>query len=91
MRVTVRYLAQLRQAAGCTAETIDLDAPCSPQELLLRLADRHGDGFRQLLLDRGQPQPSLLLFVGEEQVRGDASRQLRDGDEVLILSPMAGG
>ena len=71
---------------------IDLDAACSVPALLLRLAERHGEHFRAMLLDgSGRLQPGILLFVGEEQVSGDAPRTLQDGDEVTILSPMAGG
>jgi MoaD family protein len=92
MKVAVRYQAQLRQTTGCTSEVIVLDGPCSLQQLMRQLADRHGERLRGMLLDAdGRLQPSILLFVNEEQVRWDTPRQLQDGDEVTILSPMAGG
>ena len=92
MRVAVRYMAQLRQAAGGAGEEIDLHAPCSLQHLLLHLAERHGDHFRRLLLDGNNAlQASILLFVGESQVRWDTPLQVRDGDVITLLSPMAGG
>ncbi|HXG10388.1 MAG TPA: MoaD/ThiS family protein [Gemmataceae bacterium] len=92
MKVAVRYLAQLRQAAGCTEEEINLDGPCLLQDLLRQLADRHGEHFRRLLLASADAlQPSILLFVGEDQVRWDTPVKLRDGDVITVLSPMAGG
>jgi molybdopterin converting factor small subunit len=92
MKVVVRYMAQLRQAAGRAGEEIDLDGPCSLPDLLRRLAGRHGEPFGRLLLDAGGSlQPSILLFVGDEQVGAGAPVQLRDGDVITLLAPMAGG
>ena len=92
MRVAVKYLAQLKQAAGCASEAVELDGACSLPELVGRLAERHGEPLRGLLLDpAGRPHDALLVFVGDEQVRWEAARALRDGDLVTVLAPMAGG
>jgi sulfur-carrier protein len=91
MKVTVRYMAQLRRAAGSAAEQVEFDLPCSPADLLKRLAERHGPPFRDLLLDaEGRVQHAVLLFVGDEQI-GPVPVPLRDGDVVTVLTPMAGG
>ena len=43
------------------------------------LCGRHPASFRAMVLDqRGQPQPSLLVFVGDEQIRCLGDRTLRD-------------
>jgi molybdopterin converting factor small subunit len=89
MIVTVRYLAQLKQAAGRSAEQVPLDAPCTIAELIALLAQRHGL-LRPALLDTdGGVQRTLLIFVGDEQSAPD--RVLRDGDEVTLMTPIAGG
>lgn len=89
MRVTVHYLAQIKRAAGCSAEVIDTP-PITLREFLRGLADRHTSAFRNSLLDdAGAPLQSLLFFVGDEHA--DLSRQLTDGDAVTILAPMSGG
>ena len=91
MKVAVRYMAQLRQAAGVGAESIELDEGGSPTALLFLLAERHGAALRRLLLtEEGMPQRTLLIFVGDEQADG-ARTELHDGDEVTLLSPIAGG
>jgi molybdopterin converting factor small subunit len=83
-------MAQLRQAAGAAAESVELDQPCSVGDLIKCLADRHGGSFRELLLDAGGGvRPAVLLFVGDEQVGPE--RPLRDGDVATVLTPMAGG
>ena len=90
MHVTVHYLAQLRRAAGCASERLAVEAGATLADLLARLGEQRGDPFRGLLLDeQSRIQKSLLVFVGEEHA--DASRPLRDGDCVTILTPMAGG
>lgn len=92
MRVTVHYLAQLKRYAGVSSETIETAGTSTLSGLLEVLAGLHGDGFRAALLDeQGQPRPALLFFLGDDQVRPHEARPLREGDEVTILSPMAGG
>jgi molybdopterin converting factor small subunit len=91
VKIAVRYMAQLRRAAGAAAEQVELDAPCSATDLLKRLAEQHGLPFRALLLDEdGNVRPAVLLFVGDEQV-GPEAAPLQDGDVITILTPMAGG
>ena len=91
MKVAVRYMAQLRRAAGAAIEQVELGRPCSAKELLRRIAERRGGSFRNLLLNAdGGVQRAVLLFVGDEQVGSEAAL-LRDGDVVTVLTPMAGG
>ena len=91
MKVSVRYVGQLRQAAGVASEAVEPDPPCTVADLLRRLADRHGEIFRDFVLDAGgEVRRPLLLFVGDEQVRPEETA-LRDGDVVTVLTPMAGG
>lgn len=92
MKVTVKYLAQIKRTAGVAAECVELESSCTLKQLLGHLAEAHGDPLRGLLFrgDRQGP-PSLLFLVGDQQVRWDDPAPLLDGAEVTILSPMAGG
>jgi molybdopterin converting factor small subunit len=90
VKIEVRYLAQVRHAVGHAGETLAVEPPCTVAELVRLLPGRH-EALRGLLTDdRGGVLPSLLLFVGAEQVTS-VSQPLRDGDVLLVLSPMAGG
>jgi len=92
MQITVEYAAQLKRAAGVASESVDLDEPSTFSQLLERVADKHGDPLRGLLFDENdRVHPSLLLFLGDEQIRGDASIELSDGDVVSLLTPISGG
>ncbi|HEX7901286.1 MAG TPA: MoaD/ThiS family protein [Planctomycetota bacterium] len=88
MSVTVMYAGQARDAAGTASETA---ASTSVAALLRELAGRRASLKPFLLRADGTPHPSLLVVVGDEQVRVDDPRPLRDGDVVTVMTPIAGG
>jgi molybdopterin converting factor small subunit len=90
MQVTVHYFAQLKRAAGVASETVTLEPDSTLSHLVLRLSQLHDSAFRAMILDAaGNPQRALLYAIGDDQA--DLERPLRDGDQVTILAPMAGG
>ena len=90
MQVTVNYFAQLKRAAGVGSEAVAPAPGCTLTQLVVQLAANHGNAFRAIVLDvNDQPQRALLYAVGD--VQADLNRELRDGDIVTILAPMAGG
>jgi molybdopterin converting factor small subunit len=90
MRVTVHYMTQLKRLARCASEPVEIRDGSCLTDLLLHLAERHGDAFRSMLLDESAtPRKSLLFFVGEEHA--ELTRPLREGDAVTLLAPMSGG
>ncbi len=92
MNVTVEYAAQLKRAAGIASETIEIDVPCTLQDLISNLANKHDDSLRNLLFDSdGNLQRSILVFVGDHQVRWDEQLELKDSDVVTLLPPISGG
>jgi molybdopterin converting factor small subunit len=89
MNVRVRYLAQLKQAAGTPAERVELPEPCTVADLAVLLAGRR-PGLRGVLLDGdNKVQRTVLTFLGDEQVGPE--RALREDDELTLLTPIAGG
>ena len=92
MKVTVNYLAQLKQVAGTPSESVKLDDACSVQDLVKYVAKQHGDSLRNFLLNsESDLRNSILAIVGYDQVHWETPRQLKEGDEVSFLSPLAGG
>ena len=92
MKIAVRYMAQLREAAGTNSEEVELPGACCISSLLSRLADRHGDALRRLMLNpEGKPQSTLLVFIGDEHAPESGDLPIRDGSTVTLLSPIAGG
>jgi molybdopterin converting factor small subunit len=92
MRVTVHYSGQARAAAGRASESVELEDAPALGPLLVTLAARHGERLRRLLLDAdGRPHASLLVAVDGVQARSDATTPLRDGAQITLLPPIAGG
>jgi molybdopterin converting factor small subunit len=92
MKVTVKYAAQARVATGLAAEDVELDEPTTVHDLVIRLARQHGSAFRRLALDaNGCPHPSLLVAIGDDQVRSGDHRKVTSGEVITIITPISGG
>lgn len=92
VNVTVEYAAQVKKAAGVAAETLDVPESSTAQDVVRQVADAHGEVLSELILDgEGRLHPSILLFVGDDQIAWDAPLPLQNRDVVTILSPVSGG
>jgi molybdopterin converting factor subunit 1 len=78
-KVRIEYFAVLREQAGVNEETVDTSARTAAQ-LYAQLAARHGFD-----LEQGR----LKLAVNAQF--SDWSTELRDGDEIVFIPPVAGG
>jgi len=91
MRVIVHYLAQLKQATGIASESVEVDGSCTVREFVEQLARRHRP-LRNLLLTADDAlQPTLLIFLGDEQVGPGGMAVVHDGAVITLLTPIAGG
>ena len=81
MRIRVRLFASVKDIVGRREVELDLPEGTTASELLHRFAVDHPR--LQALL------PSLLLAINREYV--EATRVLRDGDEVAFIPPVSGG
>ncbi|MBX7135358.1 MAG: MoaD/ThiS family protein [Fimbriimonadaceae bacterium] len=79
MRVKVRYFAVLRDRRGLAEETLELEGQTARQ-----LAD-HLIGKHQLDL----PSPLIRVAINGVFVADDTD--IKDGDTVVLIPPVAGG
>lgn len=82
-KVTVRYFASIREALGCSSETIETDAATL-------------GALRGVLMERGGAYASSLgagkaVRVALNQVLSDDSAALPSGAEVAFFPPVTGG
>lgn len=92
MNITVEYAAQVKKAAGIAAETLDVPDATTAQDIVRQVADAHGAALSELILDaEGRLHPSILMFVGDDQIAWDTALTLQNSDVVTILSPVSGG
>lgn len=78
-RIRLQYYASLREQAGRQSESVDT-AAVTPAALYAELAKRYG--FRL---------PASQLRVSVNAAFSDWGRELREGDEVVFIPPVAGG
>ena len=86
--ITVRYWAQAALAAGVNRQKVTLAAGQRVQELLRLLVAEHA-ALETLITDVSEAKRGVVVFINEEQM--PESHLLADGDEVMVLAPMAGG
>ena len=92
MHITVEFNGQLRHLAACDEVQIELDAGESVPELFRKLAEGRDEMFNAILLDsQGNPAASTLILMGDEPIEREPWPELKDGDVLTILPPIAGG
>ena len=94
MKLRVQYTAQLRTAVGRPDDELDLPDGSSLAALLDHLIATLDDAAAaHLLAPGGHIRPSLLIVVNDAAapLHAAAITELRHGDVVLLLPPIAGG
>lgn len=79
MTITVRYFAALREQRGLSVETLDVD--CSSPAALYSELRRNGTVTLPLELVRFAVNGAYV----------DSQHPLHEGDEVVLIPPVAGG
>ena len=90
LEIKVRYLGAFADAARSKEEICEL-ASSSVGALVERLLERNGEKFQNLLIDpsTGTLRGGTTLLVNGH--KREMQHELSDGDEVVLLTPVAGG
>lgn len=92
MKLTINYMGQLKQATGIETENIVLESPYSVKDLILQLAEKHGEPLRSFFIDSDHNlNNSIMLIVDDTQIHLEEPLQLKEGSTISFLSPLAGG
>jgi molybdopterin synthase sulfur carrier subunit len=69
------------------------ETPVNVARLLQSLKNRHPDVYERWHNKKGQLHGSLAVFVNREHIRyrKGLDTELRDGDEVYVITTVAGG
>ena len=91
MKIKIKYTAQLKKEAATREEWKDMEASVEIEDLLKELANGKNEKFQNILFDENnRRRQSILVVHNNEQVSGQVM-ELRENDEILIMSPIAGG
>ena len=96
VKVRVRYLGFLQHALGVAEEDAEFAPGTTIQDLLLFLADRHGERWRKYVFTpAGKVRPSLrLMFNGTIMEHTDLEQPLGESCELCLVTgvyPLEGG
>ena len=91
LKIRVRYLGAFTDAAASKEETFEFSEDGRVGSLVDRMLDRNNEEFRKLMIDPSTDAPRggvTLLVNGHKR---DLDHELSEGDEVALLTPVAGG
>ena len=96
LKVTVEYLGYIKQTLGVEqAEKVELKDDALVRDLLLLLAEKHGEPFQKAVYEpKGVDlKPHYILSVNGlllNQLNGIETK-LKDGDRVVLMPVVTGG
>lgn len=92
INITIRYSGQIRGVFGMASEQQSVERGLPAQEFILRRAQAAGDKAREFLNGSMEHRSAAtLIFINGAQTCWNAPLPLKDGDEILLFSPLAGG
>ena len=93
MRIQVALSGQLASVTGVSKQSLDLPDGAPLLAAIRALAEQHGEGFSTLVLNpEGETlRRSLLVAVEGEQVLDVDQPVLKEGSDLMLLTPIAGG
>jgi molybdopterin converting factor small subunit len=92
VHVTVKFLGPLRDQVGAQSLSVELPAAATYRTLLDNIAPTVGGKLVEWAWDPARRSFSTRMMVmrNMSDLRSEAT-QLADGDEILVLLPLAGG
>ena len=92
MKIVIKYFAQVKVEAGKQSEQLDLKPGVTLQECVNEICKSKTSGFKKILFDEnGSYGDTVVLILNSNQTRYDENPVLNDGDELMLMSPIAGG
>jgi molybdopterin converting factor small subunit len=93
-RVTVRMVGGAKEAAGTPEQALIIPSNSNISTVLRTLIEKHGDAFKDAILDPTTQTPvsTLILLNGVEtgNLQG-LNTPVTDGDTIVLLSVTHGG
>lgn len=92
MKVKIKYTAQLKKALGKGEEVIEINEGTSVKALLKALFQQNKEAFLNIVFNaEGDFTDSVLLILNGQQIDFEHPAEVKENDEFLIMSPIAGG
>lgn len=92
MAIKIKYFAQIRQVTDIEEEILDSPDPVGLKDMLVRLTQKYGEKFKDLLFEKEcMLRPSVLVLINGVVVPKGELPEIHDKDEVTLITAVAGG
>jgi MoaD family protein len=92
MKIKIKYTAQLKKTIGTGEEIVEVDEGILLKDLMNGLFQKKREAFTNIVFNsEGDFLDAALIILNGQQIRFDHAEALADRDEVVIMSPIAGG
>lgn len=92
MSVTLNLFGQLRHIADADEVRIDVAEDGTLLSTLKTLTGKYDDTFSAMLFDEsGAIRPTMMVLINETTIDKANPSSLQDGDQITLLSAIAGG
>ena len=92
MQIHIKYFAQIKSKAGKSSEVLELESGATLQRCIEKLSKDNDHGINDILFDEsGVYLDAVILVINGQQTRYTENPKMNDGDELMIMSPIAGG
>ena len=92
MQIHIKYFAQIKSKAGKPSEVLELESGATLQGCIKKLSKENDHGINDILYDEsGVYRDAVILVINNQQTRYAENPKMNDGDELMIMSPIAGG
>jgi len=92
MKVTLKYMGQLRSLVGKDSEQIECPKESSLADLIITASKEYDQRFVDIVLDEtGSIRPSLIVLINGVTAGKNVFPNLSDGDTITLLTAIAGG
>ena len=92
MKIDIKYFAQIKREAGKQSAELELKPGTTLQQCIKEVSGINNVGFKNIIFDEfGSYRNAIILVVNSVQVRYDENPEMNDGDELMLMSPIAGG
>ena len=92
MKVKVEYSAQIKRAAGVSADELDVADDARLQAVIRQAGELRGESVQSILFPEGSElHPSILVFMDDDQVRWADNPCVESCRSVTLVSPVSGG
>jgi len=92
--VHVKFLTGLKETVKKESADVSVAEGSTVEDLLNRLCDQFGESLRVLIFKKGAPVAgNLIIFVNGRNIitMSGFKTELKDGDQVILPLPVAGG